>query len=201
VAGYRLQPGEAFVHKQSRVLHNGAYLDELVLTSQSLVLLRTVRKGLLGSEQVTQVLPLSQIKVLQGHARALPGTLQSGSPALDVYFHNGAEQFGFQSKKEATFWSQKIDEIVTGTRAKTTSPSFSGAEQVTEVIKGTVGVFKDAFGFSSRTQVAAAAAAVPVAAASAAVPVAGDCVSCGAPLSGIRGQAIMCSYCDTVNHL
>jgi LSD1 subclass zinc finger protein len=189
VAGYNLQPGEAFVHRQGRVLYDRTYLDELILTSQSLVLLRTVKKGMFGSEQVTQVFPLSQIKIFQGRAQALLGKQQN---ALDVYFQNGIEQFGFMNKNEATFWSQKINEVITGTPAKMTSPNPSGAEKVTEVMKDTVGAFRDALGFNSRAEVAAAAAAVPVA---------GDCVSCGAPLSGIRGQAIICSYCDTVNYL
>ena len=43
VAGYNLQPGECFVHKQGRVLYGKTYLDELILTSQNLVLLKTVK--------------------------------------------------------------------------------------------------------------------------------------------------------------
>ncbi len=97
-----------------------------------------------------------------------------------------------RSKKEATFWSQKINEVITGTPAKMITPDSSPAEMVTDAMKDTVGAFKDAFGLKSKAEVAAAAAAVPVA---------GDCVSCGAPVSGIRGQAIICSYCDTPNQL
>jgi hypothetical protein len=191
VAGYNLQPGEAFVYKHVGVRHGGAYLDELILTSQRLVLLKTVKKGLFGSEQVIQILPLSQIKVFQGRAQALLGDQPNGS-TLDVYFQNGIEHFGFTNKNEATFWSQKINEVITGTPAKMTSPNPSGAEKVTEVMKDTVGVFRDVLGYKSKDAVATAAAAVPVA---------GDCVSCGAPVAGIRGQAIICSYCDTANQL
>lgn len=192
MAGYNLQPGECFVHKQDRALHNGAYLNELILTSQSLVLVKTIKKGLFGSEQVTQVLPLNQIKIFQGHAQAIPGKHQGSWHTLDVYFQNGSEQFSFQSKKEATFWSQKIDQVITGTPAKMTTANPSGAEQVTEVIKDTVGALRDAWASRSKSEIAAAAAAVAVA---------GDCVSCGAPVSGVRGQAIICSYCDTANQL
>lgn len=191
MAGYNLQPGEAFVHKHEGVYHNGAYLNGLILTSQNLVLLKTARKGFLGSQQVTQVLPLSQIRIFRGQAQAVVDT-QRSRHGLDVYFQNSTEHFSFKSKKEAIFWSQKINEVITGTPSKMSSPNPSGTEQVTEVLKDTVGVFKDAFGFRSKAEVAAAAAAVPVA---------GDCVSCGAPVSGIRGQAIICSYCDTPNQL
>jgi len=187
VAGYNLQPGECFVHKHDRVLHGGAYLDELILTSQSLVLLKTVRKGWFGSEQVIQVFPLNQIKIFQGHAQALVGKRQNGSPALDVYFQNGTEQFGFMSKKDATFWSQKINEVVTGTPAKMISPDSSAADKATQALKDTVGAFRGAFG----------KAEVPAAA----VPVAGHCVSCAATVAGFRGQVITCSYCGTPNQL
>jgi hypothetical protein len=194
VAGYNLQPSESFVHKRECAIHDGAYLDELILTSKNLVLIKTARKGLLGKEQVIQVLPLSQIKIFQGHAQALVGKQQYGSPTLDVYFENGTEQFGFGSKhkKEAAFWSQKINEVITGTPATMISPDSSAAEQVAGALKDTVGVFKDALGLKPKSEVAAAAAAVPVAR---------GCVSCGAPISGIRGQAIICGYCDTANQL
>lgn len=192
MAGYNLQPGESFVHKHDRVLHGGLwanYTDELILTSRNLVLLM---RGAFGNNKGTQVFPLNQIKTFQGHAQAIVGKQQKGSPALDVYFENGTEQFGFESKKEAAFWSQKIDEVITGTPAKMISPNSSAADMVTEAMKDTVGVFKDAFGFKSKAEVAAAAAAVPVA---------GDCVSCGAPVSGTSGQVIICSYCDTPTQL
>jgi hypothetical protein len=193
VAGYDLQPGESVVHKHDRVRHGGgfgsSYTDELILTSQNLVL---VKKGVFGNSKGIQVFPLNQIKVFQGHAQALVGKQRGGIPALDVYFQNGTEQFGFEGKKEATFWSQKINEVITGTPANMTTPDSSPADAVTDVLKDTVGAFKDAFGFKSKAEVAAAAAAVPVA---------GRCVSCGAPVSGVRGQAITCSYCDTANQL
>ncbi len=192
MAEYDLQPGESFVHKNYRVRHGGfgaKYTDELILTSQNLVLLE---KGVFGNGKGIRVFPLNQIKVFQGNAQAVLGKQQNGFPALDVYFENGTEHFGFESKKEATFWSQKINEVITGTPAKMISPDSSAADMVTEAVRDTVGVFKDALGFKSKGEVAAAAAAVPVA---------GHCVSCGAPVSGIRGQAITCSYCDTANQL
>jgi hypothetical protein len=191
VAGYALQPGEAFVHRQVGVRHGGTwanYTDELILTSQNLVLLK---KGAFGKDKGIQVFPLNQIKVFQGHAQAVVSKQQYGI-ALEVYFQNGTEQFGFTSTKEATFWSQKIDEVITGTAAKMISPNSSGGEKATQLMKDSVGALKDALGYKSKAELAAAAAAVPVA---------GDCVSCGAPVSGIRTQAIVCSYCDTVNQL
>ena len=135
MAGYNLQPSESFVHKQDRVRHGGTwanYTDELILTSQNLVL---VKKGAFGNNKGIQVFPLNQIKVFQGHAQAVVGKGQNGSPALEVYFQNGTEHFGFMNMKEATFWSQKINEVITGTPAKMISPNSSGAEKVTEAMK------------------------------------------------------------------
>ena len=191
MAGYNLQPNESIVLKRDDVAHGGllaAYTDELILTSQNLVLLK---KGVFGNNKGIQVFPLQQIKIFQGQAQALLGG-QNGSPALDVYFQNGTEQFVFGSKKEVTFWTQKINEVITGTRATMISPDASAAEKAAEAVKDTVGAFKDALGFKSKAEAAAAAAAVPVA---------GACGSCGAPLSGIRGQVVTCSYCDAPTQL
>lgn len=195
MAGYNLQPNESFVHRYEGVLHGGllaSYTDELILTSQNLVL---IKKGALGNKKGIQVFPLNEIKIFQGQAQALVGKHRSGSPALDVYFHTNAQHFGFQSKKEATLWSQKINQVIAGTSAELTSLNSSGAAKVAGAMKDTVDAFKGAFGLKSKAEVAAAAAAA------AAVPVAGDCGSCGAPVSGIRGQAIVCSYCDTAINL
>ena len=186
MAGYNLQPTESFVHRHEGVLHGGflaVYTNELILTSQNLVL---IKKGAFGNKKGFQVFPLREVKIFQGQAQALLGKQRNGLPALDVYFHNGTEHFGFQTKKEATFWSKKINEVITGAAAD--SLNSSGAEKVAGAIKDTMDAFKDAFGFKSK-------------AAAAAVPVAGDCGSCGAPVSGVRGQAIVCSYCDTAIRL
>lgn len=192
MAGYNLQPNESFVHRYEGVLHGGllaSYTDELILTSQNLVL---IKKGAFGNKKGMQVFPLHEIKIFQGEAQALLGKQRNGSPALDVYFRNSAEHFGFQNKKEATFWSQKINQVIAGTSAEMTSLNSSGAAKVAGAVKETVDAFKGAFGLKSKAEVAAAAAAVPVA---------GDCVSCGAPVSGIRGHSIICSYCDTAINL
>lgn len=192
MAGYNLQPNESFVHRYEGVLHGGllaSFTDELILTSQNLVL---IKKGTFGNKKGTQVFPLQEIKIFQGKAQALLGKHRNGWPALDVYFRNSAEHFGFQSKKEAAFWSLKINQVISGTSAEITSLDSSGAAKVAGAVKDTVDAFKGAFGFKSKAEVAAAAAAVPVS---------GDCSSCGAPVSGIRGQAIVCSYCDTAVNL
>jgi hypothetical protein len=191
LAGYNLQPGEAFVLKADSVLHGGllaAYTDELILTNQNLVL---VKRGVFNNNKGTQVFPLHQVKVFQGHAQAFPGKQPNGSAALDVYFQHGTEQFGFGSQTVVTFWSQKIDEAITGAPVTMISPDASGAEKVAAAVKDTVGVFKDAFGFKSKAEAAAAAA----------VPVTGRCSSCGAPVHGFQGQAVICSYCSTSSPL
>lgn len=190
---YDLQPGESFVCREGGVQHGDGFLanytDDLILTSQNLVL---IKKGAFGNRKGVLVFPLNQIKVYQGHAQAVVGKLRGGGSSLDVYLQNGTEQFAFGNKNKAVFWSQKIDEVITGTVAKMSSANPSGAEKLTGAVKDTVGAVKDVFGLRSKAEVAAAAAAAPVA---------GTCVSCGAPVSGIRGQAVTCSYCDTPNQL
>ncbi|KAA0978635.1 hypothetical protein FQ154_05240 [Paeniglutamicibacter gangotriensis] len=192
MAAYNLQSNESFVHRCEGVVHGGiwaTYSDELMLTSQNLVL---IKKGAFGNTKGVQVFPLHDIKIFQGQAQVLVGKQRSGFPSLDVYFHNGTEQFGFQKKKEAAFWSKKINEVVTGAPTEMPSPNASGTEKVAGAMKDTVDAVKDAFGFKSKAEVAAVAAALPFA---------GACGSCGAPVTGVRGRAVICSYCDSATQL
>lgn len=183
MAGYRLQPNESFVHQSDRVHHGGllaVFANELILTNRNIVL---VKKGVFGNSKGIQVFPLHQVKTSQGKAQAVVGKHPAFS-TLDVYFQNGTEQFVFESKKEATFWSQKINEVITGTPARMTDPDPSQTEVLVEQFMGV-------FGLKSGAE--ATAEPPPVAA--------GDCVSCGAPISGVRGQTTVCGYCDTPNQL
>jgi len=188
VAGYKLRPDEFFVLKHDNVRHGDGfwanYTDELILTSRNLVL---IKKGAFGKNKSILVFPLNEIKIYQGHAQAVLGKLKNGSCSLDVYFLYGVEQFGFVNKKDANFWSQKINEVVTGAPAKMVSPDSSTADKATQALKDTVAAFKGAFG----------KAEVPVAT----VPVTRQCVSCAATVAGLRGQAVTCSYCGTANQL
>lgn len=169
----------------------GGYTDELILTSQNLVL---VEKSILGRTKAIRTFPLNQIKVYNGEVQAVPGKARNGSPSLDVYFVDGMESFRFQinAKKETIFWAQKINQVVTGTAARAISPDATGSEKVAEAMKGTVDAFKGAFGIKSKAEIAAAAASVPVAR---------GCSACGAHVSGTRGQVVTCAYCDTANQL
>ena len=146
-----------------------------------------LKKGVWGNQKGVLVFPLNQIKVFQGVAQALASE-QDGSPSLDVYFQNGTEHFGFEKKKDASFWSQKINEVITGNPAKMISRDSTGSEKFAHAVRETTDALKSAAGFGTKPGESGNAAVVPAA---------GDCAACGAPVTGIRGQAAVCSYCDT----
>lgn len=175
----------------------GGYTDELILTSHNLVL---VKKGALGRTKGIRVFPLQQVRVFQGRAQAIVTKSRGRLPGLEVYLQNGTETFRFitdrgSSDREARFWSEKINEVITGTSSRIASADASLIDRASETVKDTVGAFKEAFGIRTKADIEAAALAA------ASVPIAGDCTSCGAPVSGIRGQAVICSYCDMATQL
>lgn len=191
MSGYDLQYDEVFVHKQTGVGlggRMGQLRDELLLTSKNIVLMQ---KGVWGGDKGVLVFPLNQIKIHSGKAQALTGEAR-GFPTVDVYFTSGQEQFRFSSRSHAKEFAGKVNEVLTGTpyAAKERDDSIAGV--VAGTMKDTVDSFKNAFGITAKEQMAQAAAAAPVA---------GRCGSCRAPISGMRGRAATCSYCDMVTQL
>jgi len=187
---YNLQPNEAMLLNEERVRHGGifaSYTDELILTNLNLVL---VKKGTFGNSKGIRVFPVKQVKVYNGQAQAMIGKDKNGTPALEVYFLNGQEKFGFQSggKKKILTWVAKINQVVTGQQSpaeQEMGTPLPGAELVAGVLRDTVAVFKAKLGPK----------------ADAPVRVAEKCSGCGAPISGTRGLTINCEYCGTVQQL
>lgn len=192
MAKYNLKPNESVILKNDKVLYGSLmanFTDELILTNLNLVL---VKKGLLGNAKSIHVFPLNQIKVFDGQAQMLLGKSRYGHPLMEVYLLNGHEKFGFNSKKETVKWISKINKIITGNEAEIdTMPGLAipGAEYFAETIKGTVDIFKGVMGISLKNS------------SEVTTQVAKKCTSCGAPLSGIKGQITSCHYCDSEYHL
>ena len=194
MAKFSLLPNESIILKTERVKHGGMfaiYTDDLILTSQNLVV---VCKGTFGNTKDVVRYPLNQIKMNNGEPQALLGTAQNGTPQLEVYFLNGQQEaFGFQSmgKKEITQWINAICKAVTGhessTMSTTSAFAIPGTKYLAETLKGTVDTFKDTFGIKSKQQGAEPSAK----------RVSKKCISCSAPLIGVKGQTVQCKYCDT----
>ena len=191
-AEYKLLPNEYIIMKHDKVIHGGVlanFSNELILTNQNLVL---QNKSVLGSIKNIQSFPISQIKVFNNQAQIIMSKTRGGYPQIEIYFLNGQEKFGFQSKKDATNWISKINQLVTGedvsmdTSAKT---SILGTEMIADALGGTVDVFKDAFGFKKKTPTESVE------------KVAKKCTFCGAAVSGKKGQIVRCSYCDANQQL
>lgn len=171
-------------------MHGGfwaSHTDELMLTNLNLVL---IKKGMFGNSKGILTFPLNHIKVYNNQAQATVGKASNGFDLLEVYFLNGQEQFSFQvgGKKKINEWIAKINQAVTGEETPVQPDSgraLPGAEKVASVLKDTLGVFRSKFEPQS---------AAPV-------RVASKCLSCGAPLAGLQGQAVTCEYCGSAQQL
>lgn len=191
-AEYKLLPNEALIMKHERVLHGGAmanFSDELLLTNLNLVL---ISKGAFGNVKNIQAFPIKQVKVFNNQAQIISSKTSGGYPQIEVYFLNGQEKFGFESKKDAANWINKINQLVTGEDVEidnSTKTAIPGTEMIADAIGGTVDAFKGALGFKSKKAMESDE------------KVAKKCSFCGASISGKKGQIARCSYCDADQQL
>lgn len=185
--GYDLQHGEALIHRESEVKYGGVWAnwnDDLLLTNKHLVL---IRKGTFsGRAKGTQVFALSDIKVHNGSAQVLLGSLSSGGHSLDIYFDHGLEQFGMSSKKRITYLIQLIDRERTGRQLTAVSPQSSGSERFGAALKGAVGTLRDAFSKESAATQTAPTGSTPGVT---------KCSECGAPYGTLAEYVTQCEYC------
>ena len=190
---YKLLPNEAIILKQDRIINGGSmanFTDELILTNLNLVL---IKKGIFGGVKNIQSFPVSQIKVFNNQAQIILSKTRGGYPQIEVYFINGHEKFGFESKKEVMNWINKINQLVTGEDVEMNDPTkmeIPGVDMIAEVLGGTVIAFKDAFGIKSKKLSAESTEKV-----------ARKCSFCGASISGKKGQIARCPYCDADQQL
>jgi len=187
---YQLLPNETIIMKSEQV-YRGNVSGELVLTNLNLIHITT--KGAFKKAYITQQYPINQIK------QALLG--KNGN--IDIYFMNGQELFRFwnsdtlfsdkKAEKEAIKWVSAVNQLVTGedveinVSAKTAIP---GTEMIADALGGTVDAFKGALGFKSKKSSIESIEKT-----------AKKCSSCGAMVSGKKGQIVRCSYCDADQQL
>lgn len=191
---YNLEPNESILIQSTGVLRETGnllkgYTDELILTNMNII---WISKGMLGNTKGVQKFPLNQVKVINGEAQAFVGRSSNGIPNLKVYFINGQEEFQFQSfsKKGVAKWVNEISKVLTGYDSRRGYAAIPGTEYLAATLKDTVGVFKNTFSI------------VPKGGADAVhEKVTKKCIGCMAPLTGTKGQSILCRYCDTVQIL
>ena len=192
---FSLQPNESVIDECDEVRYGGiASLGRgrLILTNLNIIYVST---NMLGKTNNVLKFPLSQLKNYKGEPQAIMGKQINGSPQLELYFVNGQQaNFSFMlgktglEKKKICTWINEICELVTGHESSSVSLSklsaIPGTEFVAATLKGTVDTFKDKFGGKSNEQIVHE-------------NITKKCISCSAPLNGIKGQTIHCRYCDT----
>lgn len=178
---YNLRSDEVVIIKHNRIARGGimaSYSDELILTNLHLIL---ISKSIFGKVKNTSRFPVDEIKVFNGKAQTILGKRANGTPQLEVYFTNGQEFFGFESKKVVKDWIKAINQLVSGQDAAIggfDDRTIPGTEFIASSIKDTLNTVKGVFGKQP-------------------VKVSQECKSCGAPISGFEGQFVRCQYCET----
>ena len=183
-----LQSNESVILQKEGVLCGGvmsAYTNELYLTNINFIL---VRRGMFGSVKGIEKYPLRQIKIVNNQAQAIMGSNPvNGSKQLQVYMQNGQIAFEFQSgeKKAIQSFIEGINKALgcTPPDSAANSSALPGTQKVAETLRDTIGTFKGALGIKGKS---AQQENVTI-----------KCIGCRAPLSGVKGQQIKCTYCDT----
>lgn len=198
MAKYQLQSNEGVVLQETGICYepnklSTAYTDELILTNLNLI---HVRKGIFMGTKGVRYIPLNQVKVIGGKCQALVGKAQNGYAILQIYTQQGTEEFAFptKAKKNAGIWANEISRLVTGRDSENAlesqdAPKYDFEDTVVGQLKyafGEVGAaFGIGFGKSGQQQK------------SSVERVSTKCSGCHAPITGVKGKAAVCKYCDT----
>lgn len=179
-----LQSNEGILLQESGVRMGGtsSYNGELYLTNLNIIY---IVKGMFGKVKDLQKFPLQQIKKINGQLQALSAkSANSSEICLQLFFVNRTVIFEFQNngRKASNNFVDEINNAVNGTPATSAKASFAipGTEELAGTIKDTFGIFKNALGIKEKTE-----------------NITVRCLGCHAPLAGIKGEKIQCSYCDT----
>lgn len=182
---FKLGPEESVLLRTEKIGYGDGFQlpamfggNTLILTNQNLILLK---KNMFGQTEDTVYFPLKDIKMANGVPQVRKSNPAHMVHALDVYFNNGMESFRFEWDNEIDDWVAHIVSAVTGQPLKKKSEfedlqeMIAFAESMTEPIEKIQGVF----GIKSNRQVSC------------------KCPSCGATLTGIKGETTQCPYCGT----
>ena len=178
-----LGPDEAIVLRMENVAYGEGFPfpsdnNVLILTTRNIVLLK---KNLFGQTSDTIKFPLSEIKVVNGVPQVRKGKIDIVTSALEVYFASGMERFQFEWDSDIDEWISHIVSLITGVpvKEKTTDDMLAEAMALAESIEAPIEKMRDIFGIKSTKQVSC------------------KCPSCGATLTGIKGETTQCPYCGT----
>lgn len=192
--------------------------DELVLTNHALIV---VHKNAFGGVKDTCRFPLNEIKMVHGNPQAVLGRSSTGEKQLHVYFFSGVEAFelgepddGFdegaissitglfvpgsekvrrRSRNEKDYiasWCEAISHAALGLPQvehveASEKPKVGFAQTVVGGVAGVLGISADSADSKGSTRSARSSCLTR------------KCIGCMAPLSGVIGQRVICSYCDT----
>jgi hypothetical protein len=185
---FGLKPEESVVLRANKVGF-GPVIDitrnELILTNQAIIF---INKDLFGKTKEVTRYPLEDICLSGGKPQVALGPDSHVSGTLDVYLQYETLSFRFEWATDVEEWVASITEIVTGEKVARKDPfgDFAGLEKLvdlTDSMTGSVNSLKKAFGIKSNEAAAC------------------KCSSCGASLSGIKDEVVICPYCGTSNKL
>ena len=152
--------------------------SSLVLTNRNLILLK---KNFFGKTTETLRFPLSEVRIVNGVPQVQKGKADFMDRTLDIYFKNGMESFRFEWESDIDEWIPYVAAAVTGEPVKIKSEAEKLAEfaSVVESIEEPIEKIQSLFGIKSERQVSC------------------KCPSCGATLTGIKGETEQCPYCGS----
>jgi len=176
--GLKLNQGEQVIYENSKVGYGGLLLnDSLILTNQNLIL---VKKNLMGRVKDIVHFPLNEITVSDGEVQAIVGKNSGSNPTLNIFFTNGQEVFRFEWEDDAKKMKNRIKEVITGQPVSDEDDDFfNDIIGFANTIAGSVNKIKSAFGFQKAESVSC------------------HCPSCGASITGNKGETIKCPYCGS----
>ena len=198
MAKYQLQSNEGVVLQETGICYepnklSTAYTDELILTNLNLI---HVRKGIFMGTKGVRYIPLNQVKVIGGKCQALVGKAQNGHAILQIYTQQGTEEFAFRTKakKNAGIWANEISRLVTGRDSENAlesqdAPEYDFEDTVVGQLKDAFGEVGAAFGIGFGKSGQQQKSSVE--------RVSTKCSGCHAPITGVKGKATVCKYCDT----
>lgn len=190
----KLQADEVVVLQEIGVEHGfgltSAYTDELYLTNRNIY---CVNKGIFGNTKNIFCYPLNQIKRLNDRPQAMLGKKSNGTPSLEIYFINGNESFSFRSGNRIKIqkWIKEISKMLG--YSELPDEEFDNSDTPIGELKG---VFNDAMselGFNFQLGKKKTSNSINHRESK----INKKCISCSAPLIGIKGQMVQCQYCDT----
>lgn len=189
-----LLPNEGILKQDSSIVHDrggvfDAAGDELILTNLALLV---VHKGTFGKVKNVQRFPLDQVRVVDGRPQVHPGASSEEMLQLQVCFTHGIESFTL-GEPDGGFDDPELSLrgllLSASGKAKKNEEKQYVASWCDAISGAVLGKpyeedCSSQYGEAKRGSASAAHAT-------------NRCIGCRAPVSGVQGQRVVCSYCDT----